>query len=281
MESLIITLAITLLFFLDDKMKEPRVLSLKTVCRSLLIVAIIQIFWATLFFIDINSSTQYARMMLYSLLICLTTITMYKWVDRIGYWLITNIIISLIAGMILLTQLTQPALIPSSDVGIAFLFTPFKPLIMGIINLYFQLGVWLLVVFQKWLDLEKNKQRKSTKEKIIDCLKLLGFQVALSCILQGVLRFDNVFLTCLVLVCSSVLVYMVRKKMWANYMIWVLTWLAIDQFIILFCHNGDVPISLRTGMDTSYLYIFIVYHFVITIILRLKAGRAGQVGSKP
>ncbi|MDN6689748.1 MAG: hypothetical protein L0L15_05425, partial [Lactococcus sp.] len=153
--------------------------------------------------------------------------------------------------------------------------------IMGIINLYFQLGVWLLVVFQKWLDLEKNKQRKSTKEKIIDCLKLLGFQVALSCILQGVLRFDNVFLTCLVLVCSLVLVYMVRKKMWANYMIWVLTWLAIDQFIILFCHNGDMPISLRTGMDTSYLYIFIVYHFVITIILRLKASRTGQMGSKP
>lgn len=88
------------------------------------------------------------------------------------------------------------------------------------------------------------------------------------------------FLTCLVLVFSLVLVYMLRKKMWANYMIWVLTWLAIDQFIILFGHKGDVPISLRTGMDTSYLCIFIAYHFVITIILRLKAGRAGQVGSK-
>lgn len=247
----------------------------KIIVFQVIVTSVIQCMYVGIYisslYLDSNLSIYLALILL--IVMCITAFTMYKWQIKLSYWLSLNLIISPVLSFALIQLDTSIFDRPFG--GITEGLTPIASVITSII---LQVSLWLFVKFQKWLSRAPKTEKVSLQQDLITYLKITGFQVILSLLLESVFIFYNVVLSSIAIILALILIFIVRNKLRGSYNFWILSWSAISfiGFVLgarcfwdFWGYNNQVTSDGKIHMYT--IIGLTIYHLLLTVYFRFRA----------
>ena len=252
-----------------------RLIPRKSIYFQVIITSVIQCIYTVIYisrlYLDSNLYIYLALILL--IVICITGHVMYKWQIKLSYWLSLNLIISPSLSFALIQLDTSIFDRPFG--GMAEGLTPILSVVYSII---LQVSIWLFVKFQKWVNNDLQKEKVSLRHSITTYVKIIGFQVLLSVLLESVFIFYNVVLSSIAIILAIVAIFIVRDKLGGNYSFWIISWLGVCYIAvsIVVKHFPYPSTSIEeTMMITRYqfevwvLFGLAIYHLLLTIYYKL------------
>ena len=250
-----------------------RLVPRKSIYFQVIITSVIQCIYTVIYisrlYLDSNLYIYLALILL--IVIFITGHVMYKWQIKLSYWLSLNLIISPSLSFALIQLDTSIFDRPFG--GMAEGLTPILSVVYSII---FQVSIWVFVKFQKWLSRAPKKEKVSLKQGLTNYLKIIGFQVILSVLLESVFILYDLVLSSIAIILSIVVIFIVRNKLRENYIFWIVSWAVISFLVFLFGlkyfwdfwgYNNQITSDGKIHMYTTIGLA--IYHLLLTIYYKM------------
>jgi len=248
--------------------------SVKLIVSHIMIVSTVQVLWSVAYMLYLYLYDKSPSYILYIIAICLTILVIYKVIGKMVYWLLTNMILSPLISFVCIG--IDNSAFDGFMGGVGQWLTP---LIVVIINMVGQLGIWSAIKFYNWESQGKVREKLSLKQSLIKGVKILSFQIALSLGLSIILVINNLIVSYSVIAFSLYLIFIIRKKLGGHYIFWAISWgIIFHQIFTMICPY--ISKVLRFEHDRSLfnlviscLIAFPIYHILLMIYFKLKENK--------
>lgn len=261
------------------EIKKNEGVVIKRFVKNVLIVCIVQITCVTSFMFKLYSFDSLMTYIALALAIMLTIVVMYRLQLPLNYWLMTNIIISVINLFICV------AMMPDKFESVIDFFLIFiSPMTTSICIGYFQVMIWLIFALHKWIGKGKKQEIKSPKAVRLTLGKIVVFHILLSVLLEGFFMLCNPILAMILLILTLIPTFIVRKLLDANYIFWLFSWIICDSLVFWMMKTIVSTVfathefmSLIFGWYIFTLAILSIYQLLLTIYFRLQDGSDEEI----
>ena len=241
----------------------------------ILITSSIQVIWtiAYLFYIYLYSHRELIAIIIYFVAGFITKLTMDKKI-KLRYWFISNLVISPVLTSIWIRHDISPFQGPFGSSGMFFVL-----LVIPVINLIGQLGIWSAIKFYNWESQGKVRDKLPLKQSLIKGVKILSFQIALSLGLSIILVINNLIVSYSVIAFSLYLIFIIRKKLGGHYIFWAISWgIVFWEIVKLSFEYGHIifkvqDADLNEDLVMICLIGFPIYHILLAIYFKLKEDK--------
>lgn len=254
--------------------EAEKCVSVKLIVSHIMIVSTVQVLWSVAYMLYLYLYDKSPSYILYIIAICLTTLVIYKVIGKMVYWLLTNMILSPLISFVWIG--IDNSAFDGFMGGVGQWLTP---LIVVIINMVGQLGIWSAIKFYNWESQGKVRDKLPLKQSLIKGVKILSFQIALSLALSIILVMNNLIVSYSVIAFSLYLIFIIRKKLGGHYIFWAISWgiifweivkLSFEYVHIIFkVQDAD----LNEDLVMICLIGFPIYHILLAIYFKLKEDK--------
>ncbi|MCJ1988085.1 hypothetical protein [Pseudolactococcus carnosus] len=263
-------ISLNVMYLVDQK--EKNVFSWRIISMRILITSSIQVIWtiAYLFYIYLYSHRELIAIIIYFVAGFITKLTMDKKI-KLRYWFISNLVISPVLTSIWIRHDISPFQGPFGSIGMFFVL-----LVIPVINLIGQLGIWSAIKFYNWESQGKVRDKLPLKQSLIKGVKILSFQIALSLGLSIILVINNLIVSYSVIAFSLYLIFIIRKKLGGHYIFWAISWgIVFWEIVKLSFEYGHIIFKVQDADFNEELVMicligFPIYHILLTVYFKLE-----------
>ncbi|HCN74564.1 hypothetical protein RU87_GL000717 [Lactococcus plantarum] len=251
-----------------------RHIAIKNIVFQVIVTSVIQCMYVGIYissiYLDSNLYIYLALILL--IVMCITGFIMYKWQIKLIYWLSLNLIISPVLSFALIQLDTSIFDTPFGSTGEGLI-----PIFSVVCSIILQVSIWLFIKLHKWVSSLKKQEKFPLKQIITTDIKIIGFQVLLSVLLESVFIFYNLVLSSIAIILAIVVISIVRNKLRGHYIFWILSWSGIS-FLALVASYDFVPYDFSLSYEInqrrwdSGMFALIglaIYHLLLTIYYKL------------
>lgn len=137
-------------------LEYSRLIPMKTIGHQIFCVSIVQVIWIVAYMVSLYLYDNFISRVLYIIAGCFTVLVIYKGTGKLGYWILTNLMLSPMMSFVWMQIDNSPFDGFMGGPGQAVV-----PLVIIIINMRFQLSIWLCIKLYKWLFQVKERLNDS------------------------------------------------------------------------------------------------------------------------